>query len=89
MSTLENVPHKTMAKEERFWPRRRCEYISEYYDAYGNRCSCKVVDIGGYGLGIAESAMLRQGEVIRLADPWTKARVVWVGQGRAGLRVCY
>jgi len=47
-----------------------------------------MVDISFRGLGVALSAALRKGDTLSIADPSTKAIVVWVEDGRAGLRVC-
>ena len=77
-----------LLKEERFWSRLKCNYITVCHDSLGNRCTCKIIDISGRGLGIVSTAVLRKGERVSIADPKTKAVVVWVANGRAGLRVC-
>ena len=88
MSTLEKFEHRIPAKEERLWPRRRCNYMTNCHDTYGRYWSCNIVDISGNGLGIVSSTVLRQGQIINLAEPRTKARIIWVAEGRAGLRIC-
>ena len=88
MGTIENPLQKYQSKEERVWPRLKCKYITEYHDSLGNRCICRIVDISGRGLGIVSSAVLRTGERVSIADPKTKAVVVWVAKGRAGFRIC-
>ena len=75
-------------KEERSWPRRRCNYMTDCHDSYGKHWACNIVDISGHGLGIVTSAVLRQGEIIRLSEPSMKARIIWASKDRAGLRVC-
>ena len=88
MGALENNLQKFLSKEERSWPRLKCNYFTEYSDVHGNRLPCKIVDISHRGLGIVLSAALRKGETLSIVDPHTKAIVVWIENGRAGLRVC-
>ena len=47
----------------------RCEWKS---------WACKIVDISLRGLGVVLSAALRKGETLSIADPRTKAIVVWI-----------
>jgi hypothetical protein len=77
-----------LARESRLWPRLKCNYTTECFNNYGNRWACKVVDLSQRGLGIVSSAKMREGDTVHIADPNTKASVVWVEKGRAGLKVC-
>jgi hypothetical protein len=88
MGSLENNLQKFLSKEERLWPRLKCNYVTECSDVHGNRWACKIVDISLRGLGVILSAALRKGERLSIVDPRTKAIVVWIEDGRAGLRVC-
>jgi hypothetical protein len=88
MGKLENHLQKLLSKEERTWPRHKCNYFTECHDSRGNRWTCKVVDISHRGLGVVMNASLRKGETVNIVDPRTKAVVVWVSEGRVGLRVC-
>ena len=88
MGSLENHLQKFLSKEERSWPRLKCNYVTECSDVHGNRWACNMVDISFRGLGVALRAALRKGDTLSIADPSTKAIVVWVEDGRAGLRVC-
>jgi hypothetical protein len=88
MGTLEKPPQELQSKEQRFWQRLNCKYITECRDLRGNQWACKIVDISGNGLGIVSSAVLREGEKISIANPRTEAVVVWATKGRAGLSVC-
>ena len=88
MGTLENHLQKFLSKEERSWPRLKCNYFTECHDSHGNRWKCEIVDISYRGLGVVLNAALRKGDTVSIADPKTKAVVVWIGEGRVGLRVC-
>jgi hypothetical protein len=88
MGALDNHLKHFLASDSRLWPRHKCNYITECSNNYGNRWACKVVDLSERGLGIVSSAKMREGDTINIADPKTKASVVWVEKGRAGLRVC-
>ncbi|HMK55100.1 MAG TPA: PilZ domain-containing protein [Dissulfurispiraceae bacterium] len=88
MGTLENHLQKFLAKEERVWPRFKCSYYTECHDSRGNLWTCRIIDISYRGVGIVSSAALRAGEILSIADPKIKATVVWMAEGRAGLRIC-
>lgn len=88
MGTIENHLQKFLSKEERSWPRLKCNYFTECNDSLGNRWACKIVDISFRGLGVRMSAALLKGDTVSIADPRTRAIVVWVAEGRAGLRIC-
>lgn len=88
MGSLESHLQKFLSREERSWPRLKCNYLTECDDSRGNRWTCKIVDISHRGLGVVLSAALRKGETVNIADPRTKAIVVWVSEGRIGLRFC-
>jgi hypothetical protein len=87
MGTLDNYFKDFLAEESRLWPRFKCNYTTECADNSGNRWTCKVVDLSYRGLGIISSAKIRQGDRVTIADPRTKASVVWVQESRAGLKV--
>ena len=88
MVTLENIFQRVLYKEGRFWPRLRCRYNTNCRDSHGNQWACKIINISGRGLGIVLNAELRAGEMVYLAEPAIKAIVVWISEGRVGLRVC-
>ncbi|MGO9380492.1 MAG: PilZ domain-containing protein [Dissulfurispiraceae bacterium] len=88
MGTLENHLQQFLSREERVWPRLKCNYVTECNDARGNQWACKIVNISYRGLGVILSAALRKGDTVSIADPRTKAIVVWVAEDRVGLRVC-
>jgi hypothetical protein len=88
MGTLENYLEHLREGETRRWPRIKCNYTTECSNAFGHRWTCNIVDLSERGLGLVSSAKLRQGETVHIADPKTKARVVWVEENRAGLNFC-
>ena len=88
MGKLENHLQKLLSKEERSWPRRKCNYFTDCHDSGGNRLNCRVIDISYRGLGVVVNSALRKGDMVKIADPRVKAEVVWTAEGRAGLRVC-
>jgi hypothetical protein len=55
---------------------------------WGDRWSCKIVDMSERGFGIVTSVKLRKGDMVNIATPEAKAKVVWMDKNRVGLRVC-
>jgi hypothetical protein len=51
---------------------------TECLDDFGNKWACKIVDISERGLGSIMRAAFCRGDIVYIADPKTKARVVWV-----------
>ncbi len=88
MGTPNNHFKHFLTRESRLWPRLKCNYTTECVNNNGNRWACKVVDLSQRGVGIVSSAKIQEGDTINIADPRTKAIVVWVEKGRAGLKVC-
>jgi len=88
LDKLENLFKEFLSREDRNWPRQDCNYITEYNDLLGNRRTCTVINISGSGLGILSRTALHKGEIVFIADPRIKAKVIWVAEGRAGLYSC-
>lgn len=88
MGTLENHLQKFPSKEGRFRPRIKCNYFTKCNDSQRNRWTCNIVNISYRGLGVLLSVALSEGDTVSIADPKTKAIVVLVAEGRAGIRVC-
>jgi hypothetical protein len=65
-----------------------CDFVTELYDAAGNKWTCNVVDMSGHGMGIITDAKLMKGDMVNIVDPRAKARVVWIDKDRAGLAEC-
>jgi len=68
--------------------RRRCDLATELMVPWGDRWSCKIIDMSERGFGIVTSVKLRKGDMVNIAEPEAKARVVWMDNNRVGLRVC-
>jgi hypothetical protein len=88
MGTLDNHFKDFLAEESRLWPRIKCNYTTECADESGNRWACRVVDLSYRGLGIVSSARMHEGDTVNIADPRTRANVIWVEESRAGLKIC-
>ncbi|MGO9378764.1 MAG: PilZ domain-containing protein [Dissulfurispiraceae bacterium] len=84
MGMIENHVNQSLPREQRIYPRLKCNYVTECSDNIGNQWACKIVDISERGLGAIMSASLRRGEIINITEPKTKAMVVWVEKGRKG-----
>jgi len=63
--------------------------VTEFADPRGNTWSCKIVDMTESGFGIATDARLSMGNTVDIIRPSVVARVVWVGDNKAGLRIIY
>jgi hypothetical protein len=74
-------------KESRSLQRRKCDLSTELIAPWGDRWSCKIVDMCERGFGIITSVKLRKGDMVNIASPEAKAKVVWIDNNRAGLRV--
>lgn len=72
--------------ETRMWARSKCDYTTDCSER-GERWSCRIVDLSERGLGIISARKLSRGAVVNIAEPRTKAQVVWVEENRAGLRI--
>lgn len=86
MGMFENKRKQVSVVEGRMWPRLKCDFTSDC-SAFGDRWSCTVVDLSERGLGMVSAAKLHKGDIVHLADPRTKAQVVWAEERRAGLRI--
>ena len=73
--------------EKRRQPRLKCAVVTEFADPKGNTWSCKIVDMSESGFGIATGARLTTGSVVNCIQPSVEAKVVWVGDNNAGLRI--
>jgi hypothetical protein len=75
--------------ELRSLQRRKCDLATEVMVPWGDRWSCKIVDMSERGFGIVTTVKLRKGDTVSIAAPEAKAKVVWIDNNRAGLKVCY
>ncbi len=73
--------------EKRRRPRRRCAVVTEFADPRGNIWSCEILDASESGFGISTSAWLTMGHTVNIIRPSAEAKVVWVGDNKAGLRI--
>ena len=89
MDKLETLFQELIAHDNRYWPRKKCSYITQYYDFMGYLRECRVIDIGGSGVGVVFNSSVRRGETVKLVNPDIKATVIWVDEGRAGLKACH
>jgi hypothetical protein len=87
MGTVDNHLRDFLTSDSRSWPRTKCNYTTECADESGNRWICKVIDLSFRGLGIISTTRIREGERLSIAEPRIRASVVWVEDGRAGLKI--
>ncbi len=80
-------PQGNTYNEKRRRPRLDCAVVTEFADPGGNTWSCKIIDMSESGLGIATSARLATGNTVNIIRPAAEAKVVWVGDNKAGLRI--
>ena len=80
-------PQEDTYCEKRRRPRLDCAVVTEFADPRGNTWSCKIVDMSESGFGIATSARLSMGNTVNIIRPAVEAKVVWVGDNKAGLRI--
>jgi len=73
--------------EKRRRPRLVCAVVTEFADPAGKTWSCKIVDMSENGLGLATSAHLTKGSTVNIIRPSIEAKVVWVGDEKAGLSI--
>jgi hypothetical protein len=85
---VEKKVRKFPSDEERVWQRLKCNLTTDCM-AFGTRWPCKIIDLSERGFGLVSSVILHKGDVVELADPSIKARVVWAESTRAGLRAIH
>jgi hypothetical protein len=85
--SLSNKRKEDAYSEKRRRPRLRCTVITEFADPRGNTWSCKIVDMSESGFGIATGARLARGSTVNIIRPSVEAKVVWVEDNKAGLRI--
>jgi len=73
--------------EKRRLQRLRCAVVTEFADPRGTTWSCKIVDMSESGCGIDTNARLTIGKTVNIIRPSIEAKVVWVGDNKAGLRI--
>jgi hypothetical protein len=61
--------------------------MTEFADPRGNTWSCKIVDMSETGFGVATGARLTAASTVNFIHPSVEAKVVWVGDNKAGLRI--
>jgi|WetSurMetagenome_2_1015567.scaffolds.fasta_scaffold00798_4 hypothetical protein len=74
--------------ENRVCSRFKCE-VATYCFSSEERWTCKIVDLSERGLGIVSASMLNEGTMVNFTDPETRAKVIWVEENRAGLRIIH
>jgi hypothetical protein len=88
MCAFESHVKDKSPNESRTLQRRKCDLATELMVPWGDRWSCKIVDMSERGFGIVTSVKLRKGDMVNIATPEAKAKVVWMDKNRVGLRVC-
>jgi hypothetical protein len=86
MSVLDNRMEQASVVENRMWSRLKCKIATQCFSSE-DRWSCIIVDLSERGLGIVSSAALKEEVVVNFNDPVTRAKVVWVAENSAGLKV--
>jgi len=87
MDTLKNIDSAKTFQELRYMDRLRCSVETEISVPWGDKWSCKIIDMSERGLGVVTPVRLRKGDMVIISDPVTRARVVWCLNNRAGLRI--
>ena len=86
MNSREENEKRTVVVENRMWPRLKCD-IDTYCAAFPDQWSCKIVDLSERGMGIVSSTKLFKGAMVNVMDPRAKAKVIWMKDNRAGLKI--
>jgi len=73
--------------EKRHRSRLICAVATEFADPKGNTWSCEIVDMSESGLKVSTNAQLATGNTVNLIRPSAEAKVVWVEDNKAGLRI--
>ena len=88
MDTCNRDFNGDLLEEARYWPRMICDFVTELYDAAGNKWICNIVDMSGNGFGIITDAKLMRGDLVSIVEPMAKLRVVWIDKDMAGRGEC-
>jgi hypothetical protein len=88
MCAFESNVKEKRDKDARLLQRRKCDLVTEVIVPWGDRWSCQIVDMSERGFGIVTTVKLRKGDMVNIAAPEAKAKVVWMDNNRAGLRIC-
>ncbi len=78
---------KNFSCEKRHQSRRRLAVAAKFADPDGNIWDCKIVDMSESGLSVATSARLATGNTVTIVRPSIEAKVVWIEDNKAGLRI--
>jgi hypothetical protein len=78
---------KDIYPEKRHRPRLKCAVTTEFTDPKGNVWSCQIVDMSESGLKVSTSAQLATGNTVNIIRPSAEAKVVWIEDDKAGLRI--
>lgn len=87
MVTSDSQLKLDVGTEARTLARQKCDLETGISVPWGDRWDCKIVDMNERGFGIVTSARLRKGDMVNVEIPKSKAKVVWMKDNRAGLRV--
>jgi hypothetical protein len=88
MCAIESALKDIREKDARSLQRRKCDLATDLIVPWGDRWSCKIVDMSERGFGIVTTVKLRKGDMVNISALDAKAKVVWIDKDRAGLRVC-
>jgi hypothetical protein len=86
MKTLQDAGNKMGYMENRMWPRIKCD-IDAYCTIFMDQWPCKIIDLSERGMGIEPKGKLYMGSIITISDPRVRAKVVWMKNDRAGLKI--
>ncbi len=87
MATVESQFKFNAEAEARSRSRLKCNLATGISVPWGDKWDCKIVDMSERGFGIITSAKLRKGDIVNVDSPTAKAKVIWIRDNRAGLRV--
>ena len=87
MATVESKSKFNAEAEARSRSRLKCDLATGISVPWGDKWDCKIVDMSERGFGIITSARLRKGDIVNVESLKTNAKVIWMRDNRAGLRV--
>ena len=73
--------------EKRRRSRLRMAVAAEFADPNGNCWNCEIVEMSESGLKVATQAQLAKGDTVNIIRPAVEAKVVWIEDNKAGLRI--
>lgn len=77
----------TNSREARSISRNKCNLLTEISVAWGERWSCKIIDMSEHGFGMITDVRLRKGDKVHILEPDAQASVVWIRNNRVGLKI--